>query len=105
MEATHETSKSCRITNCRRPYRAKGYCNVHYKKWRQGEIEGAKPRYRICGEENCRKPTFKKGMCEQHYLAWSASKKGQPTEKPLVPAAAETPPETAEVKPAETNSQ
>lgn len=84
--------KACKVKDCKRPYRAKGYCSVHFKKWRRGELEGAKkPRYRTCGEENCRKPVFKKGYCEQHYSAWSASKKGQP----LAAKPAETPPESA----------
>ena len=68
--------KPCSVEGCKRPYRAKGYCAVHFKKWRRGELT-AKPRYRTCGAENCRKPVFKKGYCEQHYSAWSASKKPQ----------------------------
>lgn len=99
MEARTETTKSCCMKDCKRPYRAKGYCNIHYKKWRRGELE-AKPRYRICGEENCKKPTFKGGMCEQHHSAWSASKKGVTPEAPAAaPAAA--PEAVAEAKPAE----
>lgn len=70
------TEKRCGVEGCKRPYRAKGYCNVHFRKWRKGELE-ARPRYRTCGEENCRKPFFKAGMCEQHYGAWLASKKGE----------------------------
>ena len=70
-----KTERKCSIDGCKRPYRAKGYCNVHYKKWRRGEMDGVLARYRTCSEENCKKPTFKKGMCEQHYSAWSASKK------------------------------
>lgn len=31
--------KTCKIKGCKRPYRAKGYCNVHYKAWRKGELE------------------------------------------------------------------
>ncbi|MFH1874536.1 MAG: hypothetical protein ABH859_05050 [Pseudomonadota bacterium] len=83
--------KNCQMQGCKRPYRAKGYCNVHYKKWRRGELE-AKPRYKTCGEENCRKPLHKKGYCEQHYSAWSASRKRQqaPVE---APAAVEKPAE------------
>ncbi len=73
-------TKKCSIENCKRPYRSKGYCDVHFKKWRAGEIEGHKPRYKICKEENCKKPMFKKGMCEQHFGAWAASKKGVPAE-------------------------
>lgn len=69
-----ETEKSCKVEKCKRPYRAKGYCNVHYKKWRQGDF--GKTRYKICSNESCRKPMFSKGMCQQHFEAWSASKKG-----------------------------
>jgi hypothetical protein len=35
-------SKACKVENCRRPYRAKGYCWFHYGKWRRGELK--KPR-------------------------------------------------------------
>ncbi|MFH0799312.1 MAG: hypothetical protein V2A66_03925 [Pseudomonadota bacterium] len=87
MEAPKtETKKSCSVKDCKRPYRAKGYCVVHYQKWRRGEIEGATPRYRTCREENCRKATFKAGLCEPHYSAWSASKKGQPAAAPAAEA-------------------
>lgn len=82
-----KSEKVCSVKGCKRPYRAKGYCAVHYQKWRRGELD-AKPRYRTCSEENCRKPTFKNGMCEQHYGAWSASKKKVvAVEVPATPAA------------------
>ncbi len=89
METKAKAEKKCSVENCKRPYRAKGYCNVHYKKWRSGELT-AKPRYKICCEENCKKPMFKKGMCEQHYGAWSASKKGAAAE-PAVAAPSAAP--------------
>lgn len=99
MEANVREGKNCKIAGCKRPYRAKGYCNVHYRKWRHGEME-VKPRYRLCGEENCKKPTFKKGYCEQHYSAWSASKKPQaPAQAPV--AVAPTEPPKAAAAPAE----
>ncbi len=87
--------KTCRIDGCKREYRAKGYCNVHYKKWRRGELE-ISPRYKICGEEGCNKPMHRKGKCEQHYSAWSASKKPTPPEEVKVaePKAEEIKPET-----------
>ena len=56
--------KSCRIAKCKRPYRAKGYCNVHYREWRHGEHP--KPRYKICTKEACRKPRAKGSLCEEH---------------------------------------
>ena len=57
-------AKSCRIKKCKRPYRAKGYCNVHYREWRQGKRP--KPRYKICSKEGCRKPRAIGGLCEEH---------------------------------------
>lgn len=98
-------AKKCSIVNCKRPYRSKGYCDVHFKKWRAGEVEGHKTRYKTCKEENCKKPIFKRGMCEQHFGAWSASKKGVPatTEAPAVATATPTPtaesPKTPETAP------
>jgi len=87
-------AKKCSIKDCKRPHRAKGYCNTHFKKWRAGEIEGHKPRYKTCKEENCKKPMFAKGLCEQHFGALMASKKGQPAEAaaavPATEAAAPT---------------
>ncbi|OGQ05273.1 MAG: hypothetical protein A3F82_01380 [Deltaproteobacteria bacterium RIFCSPLOWO2_12_FULL_44_12] len=68
-------TKSCKIEGCKRAYRAKGFCNIHFHKWRRGELK-QKPRYKICGEENCKKALFKFGMCEAHYQAWVASRKG-----------------------------
>jgi hypothetical protein len=34
--------KSCQIKGCKRPYKAKGYCNVHYKQWRRGKLPKAR---------------------------------------------------------------
>ncbi len=67
-------AKTCKIKDCKRPYRAKDYCNVHYKKWRQGEF--GKIRYKTCSNESCKKPMLQKGMCETHYGAWAAARKG-----------------------------
>ncbi len=60
--------KKCRKEGCKRPYRAKGYCNVHYRQWRQGEL-GKKQRYKICSKEGCRKPMVRWGLCQEHFEA------------------------------------
>ncbi len=57
--------KACSVQNCKRPYRAKGYCFFHYKKWRQGELPHS--RYRTCSKADCRKKVFKGGLCETHF--------------------------------------
>jgi hypothetical protein len=56
--------KKCQQEGCKRPYRAKGYCNVHYKQWRHGKF--AKARYKICTKEGCRKPRAKGSVCAEH---------------------------------------
>ncbi len=63
-EASRE-NKKCQMEGCKRPYRAKGYCNVHYRKWRHAELPHS--RYKTCTKEGCRKPrTFPGSLCEEH---------------------------------------
>ena len=57
--------KHCSVANCKRPYRAKGYCFFHYKKWRQGELPHS--RYRSCSKPECRGKAGKAGLCEKHF--------------------------------------
>jgi hypothetical protein len=61
----------CRVANCKRPYRARGYCVTHFKLWRRGEM--SKPRYKICSKEGCRKAaTARYGLCPDHFQAEQA---------------------------------
>ncbi len=105
-------TKKCKVEGCKRVYRAKGYCNVHFHKWRRGEMP-VKARYKICGEENCCKPLFQFGMCQEHHAAWIASKKEMPAAvaAPKAPAAeapaaapAEKPAESAPEQPAKSET-
>ena len=75
--------KACGVQGCKRPYRAKGYCYFHYKKWRQGELPHS--RYRICSKAECRKKAFKHGLCEQH---WGEKYKKADAAAPAAPAPA-----------------
>ena len=54
-EASRE-DKKCKMEGCKRPYRAKAYCNVHYRQWRHGALP--KGRYKICTKEGCPRPAF-----------------------------------------------
>lgn len=57
----------CSVEGCKRPYRAKTYCNVHYAAWRRGEIASHTGRYKICTKEACRKPRAANGsFCVEH---------------------------------------
>ncbi len=59
--------KTCRVAACKREYRAKGYCGVHYKKWRQNEFANA--RYKSCKDHSCFKAMAmnRHGYCEEHF--------------------------------------
>ena len=63
----HRSAMKCSVSGCKRAYRAKGYCVVHYQKWRRGELGHA--RYNICSKEGCRKAATKGGMCAEHWAA------------------------------------
>ncbi len=72
-----QEAKVCKIKDCKRPYRAKGYCNVHYSQWRQGELP--KKRYKTCNygvkklhrgeKKECLKPIYRRGLCQEHFQA------------------------------------
>jgi hypothetical protein len=64
-----KAESKCSVEGCKRPFRAKSYCNVHYKAWRHGEIEGHKSRYKTCSKEACKKPVSMWGLCDEHYKA------------------------------------
>lgn len=55
----------CQVKGCKNPYRAKGYCDEHYKLWRAGAF--GKTRNQVCSKEGCRKPMVKEGLCETHW--------------------------------------
>jgi hypothetical protein len=54
----------CGVEGCKRPYRAKGWCYFHFKKWRQGELPHS--RYRTCSKTECRLKAVRHGLCEKH---------------------------------------
>lgn len=58
------TENHCGVEGCKRPYRAKGYCYFHFKKWRQGELPHS--RYRTCSKADCRLKAVRHGLCEKH---------------------------------------
>lgn len=72
--------RACQINGCKREYRAKGYCGVHYKKWRQGEY--GKARYTACSDLGCFRPQAlnRFGYCEEHFQNYYV--KGMAAPKP-----------------------
>jgi len=82
--------KACTVSGCKRPYRAKGYCFFHYKKWRQGELPHS--RYRVCSKPECRTKATQHGLCEKHF---NETYKAAPAEAPPAAAPAPAPAEPA----------
>jgi hypothetical protein len=58
--------KKCKVEGCKRPYRAKEYCIMHYRLWRHGELP--KGRYTVCTKEGCKKPRVgpSGSFCAEH---------------------------------------
>ena len=65
---------ACTVEGCKRPYRAKGYCYFHFKKWRQGELPHS--RYRTCSKAECRQKVVRHGLCEKHEAEARGAKGG-----------------------------
>jgi hypothetical protein len=80
-----ERPTSCTVEGCKRVYRAKGFCRVHYNKWRKGDMP-KKARYKTCAKEDCLGPLYRWGICETHYLK-AIGKEPKPE---ATPTAAET---------------
>ncbi len=98
-KATAEKAKSCEVKGCKRPYRAKGYCTVHYNKWRRGELP--KSRFKTCNfgvqklkrgeKKECMKIIFKGGLCEEHYQTTFLKKGKAPEAQAKAPVTTEAP--------------
>lgn len=63
------SKRSCSVSDCQRPYKAKGLCNVHYTiQWnRERPKTERKPRsVRICSVTGCEVKTESFGLCKRH---------------------------------------
>ncbi len=63
---------ACTANGCERNQVAKGFCLMHYKRWkRTGDANAVsrQPRAgRLCAVEGCDRPVLAKGYCNTHYL-------------------------------------
>jgi hypothetical protein len=75
---------------CDRPHSAKGYCKVHYRRWRKyGDpradvpIRARKSLHR-CRIQTCGKPVLARELCSAHYerlMRWGDTNSDQPVER------------------------
>ena len=65
----HSRNKKCSLDGCNRPHKAKGLCELHYRR-RKSDIAPDKPLKgygKKCTLEGCNREFFAKGLCRIHY--------------------------------------
>lgn len=68
------STRTCSIPNCVRPTKCRGYCNMHYQRFRlHGDAGGSEPKYNLnpdplCSVPGCLQATDYSGVCNMHYL-------------------------------------
>lgn len=69
-----EGTPVCSIDGCDRAIRARGWCSLHYKRWRAHGTTDLIPKVRpprvICRVEDCVGRGSYKGWCVKHYQRW-----------------------------------
>lgn len=67
--------KTCEVDGCNRPHRSKGYCEMHYQRWRKygdpGQVDEIQPSdynpRNYCYVEGCTERCVGSGLCNKHY--------------------------------------
>lgn len=76
---------TCKVQDCKRPYSAKGYCGLHYRRWLKHGDAGAVDTYRIlgrtCSIEGCDRKHVANGLCGMHRLRYKNTGKVGPAHK------------------------
>ena len=85
---------NCKAKDCSREAFGKGYCRMHFRLWKAGEMP--KPRYKTCTFEKCHKIRFgTSSLCDEHFKAKHGKAAGAsaaaPEAAPAEAAAAEAP--------------
>ena len=60
------TKRVCSVEGCEGRHSGKGYCAVHYQRWRRLGTTELPPR-RMCSVEGCDGVHRAKGLCDRHY--------------------------------------
>lgn len=64
----------CNIDGCGKPHLARGWCGMHYRRWRKyGDPLITHKRVRVeksCSVDGCDKPWDARGLCNTHWRRW-----------------------------------
>ena len=76
---------TCTVEGCDRTYKARGYCALHYNRWRKTGNPGGNELLRNyeptpCAIDDCGKDATVRGWCQRHYYRWKTH--GDPTWTP-----------------------
>jgi len=68
--------RTCSFDGCERPYRARGWCQLHYDRWKRSLPMGAttedlrrvkRRNLGPCSTDGCDAPSFARELCKSHY--------------------------------------
>jgi hypothetical protein len=76
---------TCKVGDCTKDVRGKGYCDRHYRTWRRGKLP--KPRYRSCNTAGCNKPVDRRALCTEHFQGVYAKAKAAVADEAAPPSA------------------
>lgn len=79
--------RTCSVRDCARVMVARGWCGMHYQRWRiHGTIDGRPVKF--CDVDGCDVVTYRRKWCGKHYQRWRSH--GDPTiiKKEFIPTGA-----------------
>ena len=87
--------RACSVDGCDRPQRARGWCYMHWERWKTRGDPGQPEPLRmknpeVCIEPACNRKPAARGWCKDHYQRWS--RHGDPNQQVYRPRGTPPPP-------------
>lgn len=65
---------TCSVDGCENPTVARGWCSMHYQRWKHvgdtGTAESSRDAQRVCSVADCARRAQARGWCDLHYRRW-----------------------------------